>query len=123
MLTDWLNRSGDSLALHAEVIKKVGSSVKVKITLETRAEPGATITSPIKPTYPTTAPTQIDHLPLESLGIATGLWLASASGQSSGTPNSMQAQVRFKVECADGSTGDYMVVRILSPLFFDNAKP
>jgi hypothetical protein len=47
--TDWVQRTGDSMALHAEMISVQDSGI-IEIAVQTRAEPGAT-ESYITPTY------------------------------------------------------------------------
>jgi len=120
--TDWFSRGGDSMLLRGETIIRSSTgnpAGTVKIEVITRAEPGATETT-IAPTY---VPSGSD-LSLAAAAVYTGYWRATTAG-GSGTPfvpNSLQAQIRLKLTFVSGSAGDYLVVRIFPPIFFDNAK-
>ena len=110
--TDWFSRGGDSVLLRAESIVASGGSVTISI--ETRTEPGASI-STVPSTFLSNGSTP--NLTLNATGIFTGYWRASTSGT-----DSLKAQVRLKVSFS-GSAGNYHVIRIFAPVFFDNAKP
>jgi hypothetical protein len=62
---------------------------------------------------------------LNDPGLFTALYRATDDGVTSGDPDSMQAQVRLKVssEVTGSSGGNYQIIRVFAPVFFDNAKP
>jgi hypothetical protein len=110
--TDWTSRGGDSLLLRAEVIKLAGAGVKIEIQVQSREEPGDTETA-FGPTWPTTTP---GLLTIDAEAVLTGLYQAGAS-------TGLDAEVRLKVTCTGGTAAtSYCVVRVFSPVFFDNAK-
>jgi hypothetical protein len=103
--TDWVARTGDNMLLRVEAIETAGTSPQVEFVVETRAEPGATITTPVSPTYPTTPP-----LKLTSETVATGYY-----------KENLKAEVRLKISCTTSSS-TYAVIRVFPPIFFDSAK-
>jgi len=111
--TDWFSRGGDSMLLRAESIVASGGSVTISV--ETRTEPGASAAT-VPATYLSNGTTP--NLTLNAAGIFTGYWRATTSGT-----DSLKAQVRLKVSSSGGSAGNYHVIRIFAPVFFDNAKP
>lgn len=111
--TNWFSRGGDSMLLRAESIVASGGSVTVSV--ETRAEPGDS-PSTVPSTYLSNGTTP--NLTLNAAGIFTGYWRATENGT-----DSLKAQVRLKVSFSGGSAGNYHVIRMFSPIFFDNAKP
>lgn len=102
--TDWTSRGGDSMLLRVEALKIV-SSAEVQFVVETRDQPGGTITTPVTPTVPSTPP-----LKLTTETVATGYY-----------KENLKAEVRLKVSCTTSSS-TYAVVRVFSPVFFDAAK-
>lgn len=102
--TDWMARGGDSMLLRVEALKVVGSA-EVDFVVETRKEPGGTITTPVTPTVPSTPP-----LKLTAAGVATGFY-----------KENLQADVRLRVSSGSASSA-YAVVRVFAPVFFDAAK-
>lgn len=101
--TDWVRRTGDNMLLRVEALKVV--SATVEFVVETRAEPGATITTPVSPVYPATPP-----LKLTANGVATGYYREN-----------LKADIRLKISCTS-SSATYAVVRVFPPVFFDSAK-
>ena len=101
--TDWIQRGGDNMLLRVEALRVVGATVE--FVVETRTEPGATITTPVSPTYPTTPP-----LKLTANGLATGYY-----------KENLKAEIRLKISCTSSNT-TYAVVRVFPPVFFDSAK-
>lgn len=108
--SDWGPRTGDSMILSAQCMLVSGGG-SVELVVETRAEPGSSITTPVAPTYVPAG----SVLTLSAAGVVTGYWRATASGL-------LQAQVRLKVQFSGGSTGNYLVVRVFRPIFFDGAR-
>lgn len=102
--TDWMSRGGDSMLLRVEALKVV-SSAEVQFVVETRAEPGATITTPVTPAVPSSPP-----LMLTTEGVATGYY-----------KENLKAEVRLKISCTTSSS-TYAVVRVFPPVFFDAAN-
>lgn len=109
-LTSWFTRGGDCMVVHAECLVASGGSVL--ITAETRPEPGGTITSPT-PTYVPSG----SVLTLSAVGLVTGYWRAGTT-----TSNGIGAQVRLKIAFS-GTSGQYLVLRVFQPVFFDAARP
>lgn len=101
--TDWAQRSGDNMLLRVEALTMAGATVE--FVVETRAEPGATITTAVSPAYPTPGP-----LKLNALGLKTGYY-----------KENLKAEVRLKIWCSSSNT-TYAVVRVFPPVFFDSAK-
>lgn len=101
--TDWMPRGGDSMLLRVEALKIV-SSAEVQIIVETRKEPGGTITTPVAPTTPSTV------LSLTTATLATGYY-----------KENLQAEVRLKIVVTTSSS-TYAVLRVFPPIFFDAAK-
>jgi len=111
--TDWVARRGDSMLLRAEGLHMVdtgASALLFSFVVETREEPGATVTTPLNATFPAAGTLQLD-----SVGVFTGYYEA-------GSTSGLKAEVRVKVICGGDSGDDYGVVRIHPPVFFDNAK-
>ncbi len=107
---EWMGRGGDCFILRAELLVFDGDG-SVSVAAETRGEDGDTVTT-------VTATTSA--IAMSSLGVATAVYLATTST----TPgNGAQEQVRIKIAYTNGSAGDYAVVRIFPPVFFDSAKP
>lgn len=102
--TDWIRRTGDNMLLRVEALTVSGSPT-VEFVVETRTEPGATITTPVSPTYPTTPPFK-----LTALGLASGYY-----------KENLKAEVRLKISCTSSSS-TYAVIRVFPPVFFDSAK-
>ena len=107
--TDWIARGGDSMLLHAEVIRQSDSGAAIEITVETRSEPGVAEAA-VDPTYPASA----TKLTISSVTVGTGLWRSTTS-------TGLKAQLRLMVACT-GTAGEYAVTRVFAPIFFDNAK-
>jgi|SoiMethySBSTD1v2_1073268.scaffolds.fasta_scaffold1293026_2 hypothetical protein len=103
--TDWMSRGGDSMLLRVEALKTVGSPATVDFVVETRDQPGGTITSPVSPTVPSPGP-----LSLSSAIVATGYY-----------KENLKAEVRLKISCTTSSS-TYAVVRVFAPVFFDAAS-
>jgi hypothetical protein len=99
--------------LRAESIVASGGSVTISV--ETRTEPGASI-STVASTFLSNGTTP--NLTLNATGIFTGYWRATENGT-----DSLKGHVRLKVSFSGGSSGNYHVIRIFAPVFFDNAKP
>jgi hypothetical protein len=110
--TDWIDKgTADCLLLAAELLVKAGTC-SVTITPQTRGEEDTS-------TNDVTATSPVGGLVLTgSLGITSCAYLAKAN-QTAG--NGLIEQVRLKVGCSGGSAGDYLVIRVFPPIFFDSA--
>lgn len=116
--TDWMPRGGDCALLRAQaLIKSAAGGSTVYVSLETRSEEATTATS-MDTYYPSSAPKLLN---LNSVGVKTAIYLATTG---SNTPaRGFQEQVRFKVTVNGGAAGDYWVIRLFPPVFFDNSIP
>ena len=115
--TDWMPRGGDCALLRAQALIKSSSSGSVYVSLETRSEDDTTA-SAMDTFYPATNPRLLN---LTAVGVKTAVYWATTG---SNTPlRGFKEQVRFKVAFNGGSAGDYFVVRLFSPVFFDNTTP
>jgi len=122
--TDWFPRGGDSMLLRAESI--IDSSGTVEIEVQTRGEPGPDTADTPSEVF-TLTPTYVSNgtgtkLQLNDPGVFTALFRATDDGVTTGNSDSLQEQVRLKIGFA-GSAGNYHVIRVFPPVFFDNAKP
>jgi hypothetical protein len=113
--TDWIPRGGDCAILRAQVLMKNASGGSVRISLETRSEEG-TSANPIDTYYPSSAPKL-----LELSGVVVGAAIYLPTKDTSSPLRGFQEQVRAKVTVNGGSAGDYWVVRLFPPIFFDNS--
>jgi len=85
--------------------------------METRKD-GDTSPTAMDTYYPSSAPKLLE---LSSLGVKTAIYLA-VTGSTSPVRGILE-QVRFKVSMGSGSAGDYFVIRLFAPIFFDNSIP
>ena len=116
--TDWMPRGGDCALLRAQALYKSNPGAgTVYISLETRSEED-TSASTMDTYYPSSPPKLLN---LNAVGVMTAIYLATTS--SNATPRGFKEQVRCKVTLNAGSAGDYWVVRIFQPVFFDNSIP
>jgi len=113
--TDWAPRGGDCALLRAQMLVKASASGSIRISLETRSDE-TTGTPTMDTYYPTSAP---KLLVLSSVGVGTAIYLATAVAN---TPaRGFKEQVRFKVTTYGGADGEYWVIRLFPPGFFDNS--
>ena len=108
IFSDWFPRGGDGIILRAEIIDEKNATMEVKIDIMTKnnGDPGN--------------------------GTATGWTLTLDDPDDfeelikvsdvSGGPDGLKQQVRLKIYTASGSAGDWSVVRIFPPIFFDAAR-
>ena len=116
--TDWGPRGGDCALLRAQaLIKSTSSSGSVYISLETRSEEGTTDPA-METSYPSSAPKLLN---LNAVGVKTAIYTATTGANS--PARGFKEQVRFKVAWNSGSAGDYYVIRLFPPVFFDNSVP
>ena len=110
--TDWIERGGDCLILRGDLLQKDGAGASsVSVSAETRSEDDPA-------TVQTMTATQA--LSMTAVGSPyTGLWQADSANTAT---KGVRSQVRFKVSCTDGAKGEFFVVRLFAPIFFDNAK-
>lgn len=116
--TDWGPRGGDCALLRAQVLMKSSSSGTIRISMETRSAEDTAATT-METSYPSSSPKLLE---LNSAGVKTAIYTATPGGVDQ-TGRGFMEQYRFKVTFHGGSAGDYYVVRILPPAFFDNAVP
>lgn len=108
--TDWIVRGGDCLILRGDVLQKGGGG-SVDVSAETRSEED-----------PTSAITMTATQALSMSGVggpSTGLWQADSSNTLA---KGVRELVRFKIAFTGGAFGDFFVIRLFAPIFFDNAK-
>ncbi len=115
--TDWGQRGGDCALLRAQALIKSSSAGSIYVSLETRSEED-TATTTMDTFYPSSAP---KLLKLEAVGVKTAIYLATSSASS--PARGFKEQVRFKIAFNGGSAGDYYVIRLFAPVFFDNSIP
>lgn len=116
--TDWTPRGGDCALLRAQALfKDNGGGATVYISLETRSEEGSSDPT-MDTSYPSSAPKLLN---LTALGVKTAIYLATTGSNS--PARGFKEQVRFKVSVNGGTKGDYWVVRLFPPVFFDNSIP
>lgn len=120
VFSDWFPRGGDNMIFRAQRIasKSDGTpSIKVTISVYTKNEnevgDGELVvdTTP-SPDVPYTIVLD-DTSDIEQEVIISGDGAAGVNG--------LLEMVRFKVECTNGDEGDYLVLRIFPPVFFDQA--
>lgn len=115
--TEWLTRGGDCAFLRAQALIKSSATGSVYISLETRSEEDTSATA-MDTYYPSSSPKLLN---LDAVGVKTAIYLARTGSM---TPSrGFKEHVRAKVEFNGGSTGDYYVLRIFPPAFFDNSIP
>jgi len=114
--TDWGNRGGDCALARAQMLIKSTGSGSIRISMETRSAEDTTPTE-METSFPSSAPRLLEMV---SLGVKTAIYTATPTG-SDGTARGFKEQYRFKVQFFGGSAGDYCVLRLLPPVFFDNA--
>lgn len=110
--TDWMDRGGDCLILRGDVLQKYNSGVlgSISVTVETRGDEGTSVTTL----------TATQALSMNATGDPyTGLWQADSANTAT---KGVRAQVRFVITFTGGSQGDFFVIRLFAPIFFDNAK-
>lgn len=115
--TDWSQRGGDCAILRAQVLVKSSASGKVQISMETRSEEDVSPTL-MDTSYPSAAPKLLD---LSAVGLKTAIYTAVAG--SSSPARGFKEQWRLKITTSGMSAGDYYVIRIFPPVFFDNSTP
>jgi len=116
--TDWMPRGGDCALLRAEVLFKETTSGKIWISLETRSA-DATSADSMDTSYPSSAPKLLE---LDTLGVVkTAIYTATAGTNS--PVRGCKEQVRIKILFESGSKGDYYVIRLFPPVFFDGSYP
>jgi hypothetical protein len=114
--TDWSPRGGDCALLRAQALIKSSSTGSIRISLETRSAE-ATAAEAMDTSYPSSAP---KLLALEALGVFTAIYTATTGSNS--PVRGCKEQVRVKITFQSGSAGDYYVIRLFAPVFFDNSK-
>jgi hypothetical protein len=113
--TDWGPRGGDCALLRAQVLHLVGG--EVQISMETRSEQ-----STASPVMNTTVPGSSPRLlVMNAVGVKTAIYTALEGPTS--PSRGFKEEYRFKVEMPAEEGAEYAVVRILQPVFFDNAVP
>ena len=119
--TDWGPRGGDCALLRAQALIKyapgAGGTGTVYISLETRSEEGTSDTT-MDTSYPSSAPKLLN---LNAVGVKTAIYTATTGSNT--TSRGFKEQVRFKVAWNAGAAGDYYVIRLFPPVFFDNSVP
>ncbi len=110
LYTDWVQRGGDCVLVRGDLLQLKGLT-SIDVAVETRSEEDTVATS--------TTATQ--SLSLTSTGtVFTGLWQADSANTAS---KGVREQLRLKITTAGGaSAGDFGVLRLFAPLFFDNSK-
>lgn len=115
--TDWSARGGDCALLRAQVLVKSSSTGKILVSMETRSEE-ETGTNLMDTAFPSSAPRV---LVMEAVEVKTAIYTA-VSGAS--TPlRGFKGLWRIKITFSGGAPGDYYVLRLFSPVFFDNSVP
>lgn len=116
--TDWMPRAGDCALLRAQLLAGDASGgATVYVSLETRSEDDTAALS-MDTFYPSSVPKLLN---LTAVGVKTAIYVATTGSNS--PKRGFLEQVRFKVSVNGGSKGDYWVVRLFSPVFFDNSVP
>jgi hypothetical protein len=114
--TDWGNRGGDCALVRAQMLIKSTASGSIRISVETRSAED-TASTEMETSFPSSDPRLLS---LESVGVKTAIYTATEDADIA-HPRGFQEQYRFKVQFYGGSAGDYCVLRLLPPVFFDNA--
>ena len=115
--TDWGPRGGDCALLRAQALIKSSSTGSIYVSMETRSEEDTSATT-MDTSFPASAP---KLLKLEALGVKTAVYTATTGSNS--PARGFKEQVRMKIAFNSGSAGDYYVIRLFSPVFFDNSIP
>lgn len=117
--TDWMPSQGDCALVRAQaLIKSASGGGTVRISMETRSEEDTSATT-MDTAYPSSAPKLLE---LSAVGVGTALYLAT-TGSNTPPIRGLLEQCRFKVALNGGAAGDYYVVRLLQPVFFNNSIP
>ena len=121
VFSDWFPRGGDNMIFRGERIAirsdatpsiKVTISVFTKKATETGDGDEVVDTTP-SPDTPYTIVLDDSSDPIEQEIII--------SGDGSAGVNGLEEMVRFKCVCTNGGDGDYVLLRIFPPVFFDQA--
>jgi hypothetical protein len=115
--TDWGPRGGDCALLRAQALVKSSSSGTIRISLETRSEDD-TSTTPMDTSFPSSAPKLLE---LNATGVKTAIYTATSGSNS--PVRGFKEQYRAKITFNSGSAGDYYVIRLFPPVFFDYSIP
>ncbi len=117
--TDWAPRGGDCALLRAQALFKESTNGTIQISLETRSAE-STGATPMETSYPSSAPKLLEFA---AVGVKTAIYTATAEATTNPPPiRGCREQVRIKIAFIGGSKGDYYVVRLFAPVFFDNSN-
>ena len=108
ILSDWFPRGGDGIILRAEIIDEKDEDMEVKIDVLSKNSEDPGNGTAIGWT-----------LTLGAEGLKEMIAVSDAAG---GGGVGLKEQVRLKIYTASGSAGDWSIVRIFPPIFFDAAR-
>jgi hypothetical protein len=99
------------------LVKSTSSGGTIRISMETRSEED-TSTTLMDTSFPSSSPKLLE---LNATGVKTAVYTSTTGSNS--PARGFKQQYRAKITFNSGSAGDYYVIRIFPPVFFDNSIP